>query len=77
MDNDERTPIQGRYCTCKSGARTVDTCAHIASVMWFMGYARHQANIRYPSTRLIESIHDAANRQQQRNINILPEVIDV
>ncbi|XP_029173786.1 uncharacterized protein LOC114942563 [Nylanderia fulva] len=77
MDNHERTPIQGYYCTCKSGARTLGTCAHIASVLWFMGYARHQVNIRYPSTRLLESIHDAANRPQQQNVNIVPEVIDV
>ncbi|EZA56076.1 hypothetical protein X777_03921 [Ooceraea biroi] len=36
MDNDEHTPIQCYYCTCKSGARTLSTCAHIASVIWFM-----------------------------------------
>lgn len=77
MDNYERTLIQGYYCTYKSGARILGTCAHIVSVLLFMGYARHQVNIRYPSTRLLVSIHDAANRPQQQNINIVPEVIDV
>ncbi|XP_025264350.1 uncharacterized protein LOC112637886 [Camponotus floridanus] len=40
--------IQGYYCTCKSGARTLGTCAHIASVLWYVGYAQHQQNIKYP-----------------------------
>lgn len=75
IDNDERNPIQGYYCTCKSGARTLETCAHVASVIWFMGYARYQRNVHYPSTKLIESIYDSANREQQRNI--VPDIIDV
>lgn len=54
--------VQGYYCTCKSGARTLGTCAYIASVLWYVGYAQHQQNIKYPSTRLINVIHDAANR---------------
>lgn len=69
IENDEMEehddPIQGHYCTCKSGSRTVGTCAHIASVIWYIGYARHQANICYPSARLIESVRDAANRPQE------------
>ena len=28
--------VTGYYCTCKSGARTLGTCAHIASVIWFL-----------------------------------------
>ncbi|KMQ87335.1 hypothetical protein RF55_13409 [Lasius niger] len=68
-DQENEDPIQDYYCTCKSGARTVGTCAHIASIIWFMGYARHQPNIRYPSNQIIESIRDSANRRQPRNIN--------
>lgn len=66
--NSEEESIDGYYCTCKSGARTVGTCAHIASVIWYLGYARHQPNIRYPLTQLLGSVHDAGNRPQPQNI---------
>ena len=69
-ENDEPLRIQSYYCTCQSGARTVGTCAHVASVLWYLGYARHNQNIRYPSTRLIETIQDAGNRPH--NINMVP-----
>ncbi|VDH95598.1 Hypothetical predicted protein [Mytilus galloprovincialis] len=32
--------IEGWYCTCKSGARVVGCCAHVASVLWYLGYQR-------------------------------------
>jgi len=34
--------ITGWYCQCKAGARTVGCCAHIASVIWYLGWARYQ-----------------------------------
>lgn len=58
-DND---PILGYYCTCKAGARTLGCCAHVASVLWFLGWARHQQNIKYPSRALLNYILDAGNR---------------
>lgn len=61
-DPEEDQPIDGYYCTCYSGARTVGTCAHVTSVLWFLGYARHEENVRYPSDILIETIGDAGNR---------------
>jgi len=61
-EDENEGPIQGYFSSCKSGARTVGTCAHIPSVLWFLGYARHRENTRYPSTRLIEVIADAGNR---------------
>ncbi|KAK3097763.1 hypothetical protein FSP39_012967 [Pinctada imbricata] len=33
--------VQSWYCKCKSGSRVVGCCAHIASVIWYMSYARH------------------------------------
>lgn len=33
--------IEGWYCTCKTGARTLGCCAHVASVLWRLGYDRH------------------------------------
>ncbi|CAC5420537.1 unnamed protein product [Mytilus coruscus] len=32
--------IEGWYCTCKAGARVVGCCAHVASVLWYLGYQR-------------------------------------
>jgi hypothetical protein len=34
-------PIIAWYCQCKGGARTVGSCAHVASVIWYLAYARH------------------------------------
>lgn len=42
--------ILGYYCTCQSGARTLGTCAHVTSVLWFLGFARHQPGINYPDS---------------------------
>lgn len=71
----EQGVIFGYYCTCRSGARTLGCCAHVASVLWFLGYARHQARIRYPSAALLDNIMDAGHRPRQRNIQEL-EIID-
>ena len=35
-------------CTCKDGAETIGCCCHIATIMWFLGYARHQEHISPP-----------------------------
>lgn len=34
--------IVQRYCTCMTGRRTVGTCAHIVSIVWYLGHARHE-----------------------------------
>jgi len=62
-------PIRGWYCRCKQGARTLGCCAHIASIIWYLGYARHEQNMRYPSNDLLRQIQDAGNRD-------LPDIID-
>ena len=61
-DENEENPIIGYYCTCQTGARTLGTCAHVASVVWYLGYARHQENIRCPDDTLLNTTLDAANR---------------
>lgn len=69
--------IIGYYCTCLSGARTLGTCAHVASILWYLGYARHQNNIRYPDESLLNTTLDTRNEQEdlaQENIAI--EVIE-
>ncbi|XP_035702689.1 uncharacterized protein LOC118434065 [Folsomia candida] len=34
--------IKGFYCKCKQGARTMGCCAHICTVLWYLGYQRYQ-----------------------------------
>lgn len=65
--NVDANPIAGYYCTCRTGARTLGTCVHITSALWYLGYARHQDDVRYPSHTLINEICDAANRDPQIN----------
>lgn len=57
-------PILGTYCTCQTGARTVGTCAHVAAVVWYLGHARNQAQVKYPSTMLLDRVLDVRNVQQ-------------
>ena len=75
-ESDEIKLINGYYCTCQTGARTLGTCAHVASILWFLGYARHHENIRYPNSSLLDTTLDEAERPQHQ-INPDDEVIDV
>ena len=34
------------YCTCKAGARILGMCAHITSVIWFLGVGRHNNQLK-------------------------------
>ncbi|KAJ8677232.1 hypothetical protein QAD02_013019 [Eretmocerus hayati] len=77
-DAELEDPIAGYYCTCQAGARTLGCCAHVASVLWFLGHAQHQKNVRHPSDSLPYATLDAANRaageavvQVDHNIDIL------
>ena len=60
--DDSNGPILSYYCTCKADARTVGSCAHVASILWYSGYARHQNNGKYPFTRFLETLDDATQR---------------
>lgn len=64
IDDVQLDPITGTYCTCKVGARTLGVCAHVASVIWYLGYARHQQAVKYPSYGLLTYVLDAANRAE-------------
>ena len=47
--DDGNGPILSYYCTCKADARTAGSCAHVASILWYSWYARHQNNVKYRS----------------------------
>ncbi len=42
----ETNSINGWYCTCPNGTRTVGCCAHIAAALWFLGYSRHHKDVK-------------------------------
>lgn len=74
MDQDQEGPIAGYYCTCKSGARILGCCAHITSVLWYLGYARHQQAIKYPDRSLLNYIKDAGNRWDPNNDQLIVNI---
>lgn len=37
----DRNAIVHYYCTCLTGSRTIGSCAHIISIIWYMGIGRH------------------------------------
>ena len=55
-------PITGWYCGCRSGARTVWCCAHVASVLWLLGYYRNETenSEAKPCKVHIDYVKDAA-----------------
>ncbi len=50
------TSIKAWGCTCHSGLRTVGCCSHIASIIYFLSYAKYLDEIAIPGKRLINSI---------------------
>lgn len=68
--------INGYYCTCQYEARTLGTCAHVASVLWYLSVAQHQGNIKYLDTSLFNTTLDAADREppdDHRNVEIIDQ----
>ena len=55
-------PITGWYCGCTGGARTIGCCAHVASVLWYLGYYRNETeNIEAKPCKVhIDYVKDAA-----------------
>lgn len=37
------------YCTCKNGARTIGSCAHVVAIIWYFGCGRHIQDFGGPS----------------------------
>lgn len=44
-----RNAITGTYCTCLQGRRTLGSCAHVISVVYYLGWARHQDVFNHPA----------------------------
>jgi hypothetical protein len=62
LDNTKPTPwqkIHAWYCTCASGARTVGCCAHVASVIWWLGIGRLKNQRMRRSSNWLSVVHAA------------------
>lgn len=64
--------IIGYYCQCKNGQRTVGTCAHIMAVLWYLGFAKNNNNIKNPAAFLqnifevlVESSEDDSDNEDE------------
>ena len=51
--------ISAWYCKCRAGARVVGVCSHIASVLWYLGFARHNEKQLYGVRNWGEFVEDA------------------
>ncbi|CAF3659116.1 unnamed protein product [Rotaria socialis] len=55
-----KNEILGWYCRCPNGCRVVGCCSHIASVIWFLSFARyHPEALRESASSYLNSITDA------------------
>ncbi|CAK1587675.1 unnamed protein product [Parnassius mnemosyne] len=50
-----RSAIKKYCCNCIVGRRTVGCCAHVMTVIWYLGWARHQTNI-LPHAQFLDDI---------------------
>lgn len=55
------TDVLATYCKCRVGARVVGVCSHVAAVLWFLGYSRHEERVSpYGVQNWGDSLEDAA-----------------
>ena len=50
-----RDAIIQYYCTCIVGKRTVGCCAHTMSIIWYLGWARHQGS-QLPPAQFLDNV---------------------
>ena len=48
-------------CTCPAGVRVVGCCAHVASILWYLSFARfHPEQLKQESSYFLNTSEDAA-----------------
>ena len=57
--------VSGYCCSCPNGLRTVGCCAHVATVLWFLGFGRHQSEIPIPAAFLNDVCVELGGQEQQ------------
>lgn len=51
-----REGIDGYYCSCIHGRRTVGCCAHIASIIFYLAWARHEENVNLATASFLDDV---------------------
>jgi hypothetical protein len=63
--------IKGYVCSCKSGLKIAGTCVHVASLLYYLSYARHQflsnGNINLKFLYLNKILVDMDNLEPSNN----------
>ena len=52
--NNDANSIKRYYCECKNGARTAGCCSHVATVLYYLSWARWQEVIPRPAEKLTD-----------------------
>lgn len=53
--------LLAHYCDCKSGSRTVGSCAHIMAILWYMGLGQYE-DLREPAAHVNKLLVAHKNR---------------
>ena len=57
--------VSGYSCSCPNGLRTVGCCAHVATVLWYLGFGRHQSEILIPADFLNNVCEEIGGQEQE------------
>ena len=58
----DQKEILGWYCLCPNGCRLVGCCSHVASVIWYLSFARyHPEALRESASSYLKSLIDPQN----------------
>ncbi|CAF2624748.1 unnamed protein product [Rotaria sp. Silwood2] len=65
-----KTNISGWYCTCKNGSRVVGCCGHVASIIYYLAYARYNPkHLQQRASDYYNSITDAQDYSDLSDTN--------
>ena len=56
---DLHDPIVGWFCECKAGSHTVGCCAHVTTIIWYLGKEKHSQSKPKSDTFSTQVIKDA------------------
>lgn len=59
--------LSAHFCSCKVGQRVVGCCSHVATIMWFFGYARFLLDINKPAYSLCDIFYNIASSESEEN----------
>lgn len=61
-DGNGTEAIQGWYCTCVTGARTLGMCSHTCAILWYLCIDSYGPDMKRPKRRLLNIAMDAGVR---------------